>query len=293
MRITQEIITEFEARVSRAEGRAARLAAPTKFYQKSSSLLPVYRQLVAARDADLTWAEVRTTVAAIPLEKQRKYSEALKYLQKTLQGHGSKMFATLRQYSTKVSKSQQRYMLPMLSADDEVPEAHATAAEGGVCLNLAMLWLKEQFDRTPGVLYPRLDAGNVMASESAYAVTKQAAGLAKSASTAIGLGLNMVNRSAVWSLLSFRGCPEHFQTRPKLKAILISFFGERHAVALFREPAGSFLFFDANAGSYSVPSATLGAFLTEYNDVCLHWKWPGYADPVTQPFGGVWEISKL
>jgi hypothetical protein len=151
MLITEDVIHTFKTKAEAAdEGIRFRRSG---LFQKTSSLSPVYRRLnqAQARHEDLEWAHVQTTVAAIPVDKQQKYSEALKYLQKTLGGHGSKMFESLRlvQNAVKLSKSQQRYVIPMLSADRTVTAAQREFAEHGVCFNLAMLWLKEQFLETP------------------------------------------------------------------------------------------------------------------------------------------------
>src|SRR5687768_3839157 len=145
MLITKEIVTSFEAEIRRAEGGAARLEI-TGCFQKLSSIQPVYLRLKTSVGAELSWDDIKSLVATIPIEKQQRFSAAIKYLQKLLQGHGSHMFETLKALSTKVSKSQQRYLLPMLNADSKVTADQRKYADVGLCLNLTMLWLKESFE---------------------------------------------------------------------------------------------------------------------------------------------------
>jgi hypothetical protein len=249
-----------------------------------------------ARGSDITWDDIKPDVARISLEKQRKYSEAIKFLQKCLQGHGSKMFQTLKLYGAKLSKSQQRYTIPLLSADKSVSATHQKEAEGGVCLNMTLLWLKEQFDG--GTLNPRLKDGNVIKSEDAYSVTKLAVksgSLEELYSTGARFGLT-VTSTGKWPTLTFDTCNLYFEDHRDLKALVVCFYG--HAVGLFRESGTHFLFYDANAGSYRVAADSLRRFLTEYNNVCLPKKWPATATrpaynlPVTERFSAVFLVSK-
>ena len=119
--ITREIVTRFEAEIRNAEGKAARLEITgLGLFQKLSSIQPLHARLKQSIGRELSWDDIKNLVAAIPVDKQQRFSAALKYLQKLLQGHGSHMFETLKEFGTKISKSQQRYILPMLNADPKV-----------------------------------------------------------------------------------------------------------------------------------------------------------------------------
>jgi hypothetical protein len=302
MLITQEVVTRFEEEIGRAEGKTARLAI-TGYFQRLSSIQPVHHRLKHSIGRELSWDDIKALVAGIPVEKQQRFSVAIKYLQKSLEGHGSHMFETLKTFSSKVSKSQQRYMLPMLHADSKVTAGQRTYAEVGLCLNLAMLWLKEQFDSAPQSAFERLGDKNVIGSKKAYEVAKQAATMVefrtKLHSSAEAIGLSVVDKSVSWSMLGFDRCADHLRRYPEVKALLIAFFGDQHAVSLFRESPSSFLFFDANAGSYRVSDVNLRAFLNDYNNVCLPKKWPAtpqhpaFSEAATLPFTHVYTVDKL
>lgn len=298
MVITQDFINEFQAKAGEADGKAARFERE-HFYslQKTSSLAPLYRKFVEKLNQELDWDGVKAIVARIPVEKQQKYAAAIKFVQKRLQGHGSHMFHTLLQYGVKISKSQQRYMIPMLSADRGVTAEQRGFAGHGLCFNLSMLWLKEQFHQTPASLFPRLDGGGVMGSQSAYAVTKQAATLTQfkvaPQKTAAGFGLAIEEMLGGRSL-SFDNCAYFLGQNPDIRGLVVQFFNWQHAIAFFRESASSVLFYDGNAGSYRVPLLGLRAFLGEYNNVCLPLKWPGdYSQPIDQMFQAKFKVSLL
>ena len=294
MLITREIVTSFEAEIRRAEGGAARLEI-TGYFQKLSSIQPVYLRLKASVGTELSWDDIKSLVATIPIEKQQRFSAAIKYLQKLLQGHGSHMFETLKALSTKVSKSQQRYLLPMLNADSKVTADQRKYADVGLCLNLTMLWLKESFDSILPSSFERLADKNVIAGKKGYEAAKKAATMVefrtKMHASAEALGLRI--SELPWTTLSFDRCADHLRDHAEIKAFLIVFFGDLHSVALFREPSGDFLFFDSNAGSYRVTAVNLRAFLADYNNVCLPKKWRGYNEPATKPFTRLFTVDKL
>ena len=300
MLITPEIVIRFEEKIGQAEGKAARLEI-SGIFQKLSSIQPLYHRVSHSIGKELSWDDVKNLVAAIPVDKQQRFSMALKYLQKQLQGHGSHMFETLRLIGTKVSKSQQRYMLPMLNADPKVTAEQRTYAEIGLCLNLSMLWLKEQFESVHLSSFERLADKNVMSSQKSYEVAKKAAGIVefrtKLDASAAALGLSLSEQK--WTSLSFERCADHLREHMEIRALLIAFYGDRHSVALFRENPATFLFFDANAGSYRVEGARLRDFLRNYNNVCLPKKWPAspghpaYSEPATQPFSSLYIVDRL
>jgi hypothetical protein len=95
--------------------------------------------------------------------------------------------------------------------------------------------------------------------------------------------------------LTFSRCQLHFRENPT-KALVVQFrvgTSGSHAVAFFRESSDCILFYDANAGSYRVAASGLGAFLTQYNDVCLPLKWPGKYDlPATYPFLNAYVVDR-
>jgi hypothetical protein len=291
MVITQQFLTGFDEQVSHAEGKAARFEITGKF-QKLSSLQHLRARLHAELNHNLTWDTVAPIVARIPLDKQRKYADTIKYVQKNLDGHNTHIFRPLKAIAEKLSKSQQRYNLPMLSADRDVSHEARAYAQHGLCFNLACFWLKEQLDQAPQTAFLRLDDENVVGSQAAYAITKRAAALhSGKEANAASIGLKLTNMSLALATMSFANCAPNIIRMESLKALLISIHAGQHAIALFSEIGGSFLFLDANAGSYRVTRARLNEFLICYNEECLPEKWAGYAVPSVTPFNGVWKAE--
>ncbi|PXW85469.1 hypothetical protein C8R34_11921 [Nitrosomonas sp. Nm84] len=77
-----------------------------------------------------------------------------------------------------------------------------------------------------------------------------------------------------------------------VKALLIGFWKRQHMVALVRENAGTFQFYDANVGSYRIQTNGLRNFLSNYNDVCLPNKWPDYNQASTVAFSSLFVVSR-
>lgn len=296
--ITREFVARFKT-LAEAANASVRLV-DVKFYQRTSALEPLYRLLSGAIGQDRTWDQIKDTIRAIPLEKQRKYATALKYVQKQVQGHGDHMFASLKLLGTKLSKAQQRYLIPMLSADGEVTEEQRTYAGGGLCFNLTLDWLKERFASVPYTVADRMADSNVMASAASYEGAKRAAAAVNAQNDIPGTakGLGMVATRTMGSTTSFDSCETYFANpnNARLRATLMTFrvsdAGGNHAVALFRESATRIQFFDSNVGSYSVAADHLRNFLLSYNNVCLPLKWPGYAAIATRPFESFYRVSK-
>src|SRR5262245_28330203 len=143
-----------------------------------------------------------------------------------------------------------------------------------------------------------------MGSSKAYEVTKLAAGMTTLATdiqknmkepawVVPGMGLTASKLRSTYAL-SFSRCDQYFRDYPLTKALVVQFKvkDSSHAVAFFRESPDHILFYDANAGSYRVQAAGLGAFLTEYNDVCLRLKWPGDCTaPATTYFSNAFLVA--
>ena len=140
---------------------------------------------------------------------------------------------------------------------------------------------------------------NVIASAASYAGVKAAAARVNAESDIPGTarGLSMTATRIAGSTVSFDTCHTYFANpnNANVRATLMTFrvrIGSLHAVALFRESATTIQFFDSNAGSYGVTPTNLQNFLTNYNDVCLRLKWPGYAAPATQAFDSFYRVSR-
>ncbi|PXW85470.1 hypothetical protein C8R34_11922 [Nitrosomonas sp. Nm84] len=153
---------------------APRLTGATNRFQTKSSFSRLRKLLNERLNQDIGWDEVRAEIREIPIAKQQKYSAAVKFIEKSFLEQGSKMFETLRRYGTKLSKSQQRYTIPMVEGD----------AGHGLCGEMAILWLKEQLSSvTFRSDFQRIADGNVVASNSALRATRAAMALQTTSST--------------------------------------------------------------------------------------------------------------
>lgn len=289
MLITADFMKKLEELIREADD-GVRLTAKTNKLQKESSMRPVYVRLKTAETdrEDITWdPTIKDLVTRIPAAKQMKYSKALKYLEKALMNQQSKIFSTLRkrhgvgELSEKLSKSQQRYTIPMVTGD----------AGGGLCAQMALLWLEEQLRTAPGpTRFPRLADEDVIGSPDALAVTRDAFELQKQRSLDAQAKARGLELKSTWLAISFSTADGILKKR-KEKAYFIAFH-ESHGIGLVRESSEAWLFYDANAGSYRVPKDNLQEFLVEYNNVCLPKKWTGYSSPDTHNFDGVLSVTK-
>ena len=257
------------------------LTKKTRFYQKTSSMEPLLRYLI--RDPECEMLELKPLLAKIPIEKQQKYADALKYLKKSKEGLPSKMFHSLQTYAKKLSKDQQRFIIPMLEADSEVGPDKVKYAQAGLCQNLTLFWLREQFQPEPtgNSAFPRGADQNVMASAAAYEVTKKAAGLTKnagSAATSLGMAPTPVRHGLEWLPLSDQLNYQHSGIYAQFNLLNATTNQKEvagaHAIGVFRDPSKSILFYDSNAGSYRVEPQDFCAFIKNYVEECLPKKWP-------------------
>lgn len=288
MRIAEDFMSRFEELIRESDS-GVRLTAKTGKFQKESSMRPLYERLKRAQTTseDIAWDPTITDLlTGIPAAKQRKYAVAIKYLEKTLMNQQSKIFSTLRKLdlsgrplSEKLSKSQQRYTNLMVGVSD------------GVCSQLALLWLEEQF-RTDGAAtrFPRLADKNVIESKEAHALTRDAFQLQTLKSLDAQAAARGLQLTSTWLKVSFDTFARIFKDR-KDQGVFIAFH-ESHGIGLFRESKDSWLFYDGNAGSYRVAHDNLREFLLEYNNVCLPKKWTGYSSPTTADFTAVLSVSK-
>ncbi len=298
MLINQQFINAFTGHINAANSgrldRAARLTPKSSFWQKESSMRPILVELNQRLNQNVTWANHKHVFQPLFVnmkpEKQRKYSAAIKFLQKSLMGQASHMFAALRAnqangqpLSTKLSKSQQRYTIPIVEGD----------AGPGLCLHMALLWLKEQMSFHVRSNFPRLEGKNVVASKNAWKLTTAAmANRAHSNETvAAAARLGLTAESQHWAY-GFQTIHNKFQQAQEVRPLLISFYDSHHVVALIRERSGSFQFYDSNAGSYRIQPHLLQTFLVTYNDTCLPLKWPTYAEPANKKFSGIYTVVK-
>jgi len=228
MVIDQVFMNEF-LRLAREINGSIRLTASTSIFHRESSLRLLYNQLEAARTGGTNIEfepDIKRLIAAVPQDKQRQYSMVIKYVEKRMTNQGSHIFASLKgplgngqPLSEKLSKSQQRFTNPLLSADT----GH------GLCAQMALLWLKEQLDSPMfGTKFPRLATGNVVGSKTAYALTSTAADLKRSATTPTpqaqieeqmrALGLRYIRSGAVVNFETFQ---TYYQNHPEMNGFYI------------------------------------------------------------------------
>ncbi len=291
MLIDQPFITAFTAHITDVD-EEARLAQKTKFWQQESSMLPLLNALNDRLNQNITWEQVEADftplLTAIKPDRQRKYSVAIKFLLKSLMGAGSHMFAALRAahqgapLSEKLSKSQQRYTVPLVEGD----------AGHGLCLHMTLLWLKEQLSFHFSSNFPQIARGNVVASKDArkVATTAMASRAYSNETTVAATRLGLTAALQPWNY-SFETVHQKFAMTPELRALLVVIYSGRHAVAIVREADGSFLFYDSNAGSYRIRTHLLPTFLGVYNDTCLRLKWPGYTQNANTRFTEIYTVN--
>lgn len=279
MYIDQEFMTELKDLLG-----DARLGEKQHFWQTESSMRPVYLALESAYKGhmDLQEPQIKRILGMlkdIARDRQIKYAAAIKFIEKKLTAQESKIFSALKQYSEKLSKSQQRYINPLLSAD----------AGHGLCKPMALIWLSEKFHHpTTGTLFPRLEGENVVASREAFALGEKAVKLTGTIDTMagnLGLTLTPVRRA------SFDNFDALYSRWTTTRAYFISFLENQHAIAMFRESDSHCQFYDANAGAYRITNMNIRNFLLTYNNTCLPLKWTGYNAPATTEFNDVQGVS--
>ena len=285
-------MTQFDVLLHEADS-GIRLGPKQHFYQTESSILRLYLTLDTARAAgnDLNFDTIQPLIAELPFKKQAKYSKAIKFVIKTMTNQNSNIFATLRNYSEKLSKSQQRYSTPLLQGD----------VGHGLCGQMALLWLKAQFSFWPvSWSFPRLANGNVVGSKKAHelaetAHTKRQEGLAAvTGGNAIECQARVVGLTAArlpWRI-NFERFQGSYEGHPEVSAFFIRFANNQHAIAIFRENAQFCQFYDANAGSYRIATSRITDFLTNYNNVCLPQKWNGYNTPANEEFSEIYSVAR-
>ena len=278
MVIDEEFLTQFKELLG-----GARLTQKEHFWQTESSMRPIYLALEGAQRAQTDIQEVQLKrlfelLRAIPRDKQVRYSTAIKFIIKKLTGQKDKIFSDLKTHAEKLSKSQQRYINPLLSGD----------TRHGLCKQMALIWLGEKLNPPATTLFPRLDGKNVVASDEALALGRKAVSLTASIDDiAKDLGLAL---SAPLRVSSFDNFSAAYETGT-YRGYLVAFYDSQHAIAFFRENERCCQFYDANAGAYRVENGNLWGFLLTYNNVCLPKKWTAYNAPATTNFNSVYGIS--
>lgn len=223
---------------------------------------------------------------------------------------GQHMFRSLNDYSTKLSKSQQRHTISALMDDENVSQNLKDASDGGLCASLSLIWIREQIRFHIGkTQFPRLDHKNVVNSKRAYKLTKKAAGMEAARANVdkqvpelcniIQLKNKEILTNAGKKSKQFSSIADTLnRTRQdgtvNARAFLLTFAvaDSSHSVALHIKKDNTVVFYDSNAGSYHV-NGVLGtggvkAFLDDYHQNCLPKKWPNkkLGDEL-----GVWAIS--
>jgi hypothetical protein len=300
MIITQQFIDKFTTKVKDANNDKERLTTHASWRQKNSTMRPIYSALVQRLNEDLDWSEgeliFNPLFVALDSKKLTKYSIPIKFLIKSLRGDGTHMFRSLhkpppsipprRILSIKLAKSQQRFNTAVTKGD----------YHHGLCLQMAMLWLKEKLVANPGsTQFPRLADSYVIGNQDQQAVTRAAiiniAETNRVLELASHLGLYAEITRPIYNFANVKNFFDKSENS-RHTAISITFFNRCHSVALYKEAGGTFLFYDANAGAYRVQAQNLDAFLAEYNDICLPLKWPGYNCSVTTAFNGLHTIKR-
>ncbi|QUM88309.1 hypothetical protein HWV03_05480 [Moritella sp. 36] len=201
---------------------------------------------------------------------------------------GNKFYNSLNNYSSKLSKSQQRHTIDKLDITDT----------NGFCSDLAIIWLKEQlthrfYQRTQ---FPRLAHKNVVDSKRAKKVTgianimqkqaRQVPGYSGSQQIAIlARTLELQSKPLInWKGAEFSTLAGYLKRSSSLGkrqyGALISFSVDDslHCIAFYYNQ-GVLTFFDANAGSYLIngklnETNNVSDFIANYKSVCLPKKWP-------------------
>lgn len=203
-------------------------------------------------------------------------------------------YKSLHQYAEKLSKSQQRNTIPLFG------EGHplAPSMAGGVCAEMAVIWLKEQLNPPLwGTQFPRLAHKAVANSKRAKALTANAAILRQAAKsddhysykTQLSILLREANIQTKNIFL-----PSGSATFDNLHTVISQFpeLGNRrcgaligfgvgssfHCVSVFVDTSKKISFYDGNAGSYllkgEVGSNDVIRFFKDYTNICLAKKWP-------------------
>jgi hypothetical protein len=270
--MTQLISKHFQKLVKDANGYNVGM-----WYSAKSSMGPLVKAVKGKDDSDLNWKNkdgkpgLVSFLRDVPYDKKVKYASAIKYLQKVTEGHNSKIFAALKEHADKLSKSQQRYTIPMLIGDGEVNDVNRAHAAHGLCQNLTLMWLKEQL-KGSGSQFPRINTGNVLAHKESYQSTKDAARMQKQDEVNTGDELGLRVERKTW------GHPfsSNDIVQGKLgKALYVRILNGGHALGIFRVNNTTIDFFDSNAGSYRLPIEKWQAFIKCYHEECLPKKWPG------------------
>ncbi|QUM79780.1 hypothetical protein HWV01_05385 [Moritella sp. 5] len=201
---------------------------------------------------------------------------------------GNKFYNSLNNYSSKLSKSQQRHTIDKLDITDT----------NGFCSDLAIIWLKEQlthrfYQRTQ---FPRLAHKNVVNSKRAARVTGIANLLQKTSRQQpdytgpqqMAILARLVNLQSkplfAWRGATFSSLAGYLQRSSNMElrkfGILVSFpVGDSaHCIAFYYDQ-GTLTFYDANAGSYLITGKlnetnNISNFISNYKSVCLPKKWP-------------------
>jgi len=304
MLIDEQLINEFTHHVNAANKyspRNARLNAKSNNWQKESSMRPILNLLTDIKNGMVDSKEFenrfKPMLVNMKPEKQRKYATAIKFLQKKSTGSNSKMFERLHTappggelLSVKLSKSQQRYTTPIIDGD----------AGHGVCLQMALLWLREQTSFHIYTQFPRQANKNVVASRRARSVTEKALAIRGRVEQVYGLVNNVITNTATYMGLearkenwhnSFNNLHTRLNHYVEPVALLISFYQHQHTIALVRKPSGDFLFYDANVGSFRIMPGCLGKFLKRYN-ACLRAKWQGYDPEENNSIDSIYTVTR-
>lgn len=213
------------------------------------------------------------------------------------EGQTEHYFRSLKNFATKLSKSQQRHTNALLHQRPLISKACLRQADGGLCAALAIMWLEEQFFGPPvsGSQFPRLEDEVVTDSKVAVHLAFRASCLQVQCNgTPVDLLASTVSLDATqrrgfgsWNEIATK----ILQRTPEESAVILVYsvkdrvapFTERgaHAVAFKRHGDDEILFYDSNAGSYLIQSHQIfKEFVSCYRNECLPKKWsalePGY-----------------
>ena len=228
--VTQQFINDFIVRIRQANP-VVRLEQAENSAHKESVMLPLLNELNKRVNQNIVWESeppspndvgsvFEALIKAIRPEKQRKYAVAIKFLLKRMLEQNSYIFRALhappRRLSVKLSKSQQCYTIFVAKGDP----GH------GVCLQVVLMWLREQLRFHMTTSFPRLKGKNVVASRQAYELAEKAMAKDPSIGTIVGEAeqLGLMASELRWSR-SFQNIHESFELNPDIKAIFITLWG--------------------------------------------------------------------
>ncbi|WP_354010425.1 hypothetical protein [Endozoicomonas lisbonensis] len=297
MIVTQQFINDFIFRI-RQVNPAARLEQAENPGQKESSMLPLLNALNERVNQPVVWESeppspmdagpvFEALLKAIRPDKQRRYAIAIKFLLKNMLNQNSYIFRALhaepRNLSVKLSKSQQRYTVFVAKGEP----GH------GVCLQIVLLWLREQLSFHMTTSFPRLEEKNVVASRRACDIAEKAMVKDSAVGTIVleAERLGLIAQELPWNR-NFRNIHESFDINPDIKAVFMTLWFGQHAIAVIQERSGSFLFYDGNAGSYRIQRNNLMEFMITYNDECLPLKWSDYNTSSLTPFTQIFSVTR-